>query len=385
MTGAFSFEKAFCQSYIQNGSFESKSGCPIFWSEKGDDFKGDFWYSPTKATPDLYSSCSDQCNTKTNWIDASVNTNDDGYAGLILRQQGKSYSEYLQTKLTEPLAANQLYKIRFKVYWAEKSKFGPVYPGVLLSTIPIESKKESNISAQNVKTPAMDLDTFPKNKWVDLELIYKASGGEKYFTIGCFDHHSNLNEASFGIYDFCYYFIDDISIELHTVNYAKQSSNKGPNVISSFEYLDDVTADHQPENCTCWNCMILSGKVKSEITTMEDLSDFTLSKGQRIDMNKVIFDFESGELIESSSAELNRLLFILMEEPTAELRFVVYTYPNNPDGKKIAKESAMKIYNYLKTRGLKNSFSYIHAEKGSLSQMDGVPRDRNIELYVVNK
>ncbi|MCB9188073.1 MAG: hypothetical protein H6599_02205 [Flavobacteriales bacterium] len=385
MTGAFSFEKAFCQSYIQNGSFESKTDCPKFWSEKGDDFKGEFWYSPSKATPDLYSSCSEQCNNQSNWIDASVKTSDDCYAGMIMRQKDKSYSEYLQTKLTEPLVANELYKVRFKVYWAEKSRFGPVIPGVLLSTIPINSKKESNISATNIKMPAMSLDTFPKNRWVELELIFKASGGEKFFTIGCFDHKSELKEASFGLYDFCYYFVDDISIELHKVNYAKQSSNNGPNVISSFEYLDDVTADHQPENCTCWNCMILSGKVDSEITTMEDLGDFSLSAGQRIDMNKVVFDFESGELIESSGSELNRLIFILMEEPTAELRFVIYTYPNNPDGKSIAKESALKIYNYLKSKGLKNSFSYIHAEKGSLSQKDGIPRDRNVELYVVNK
>lgn len=384
LTGAFSFEKAFCQSYVQNGSFESKIECPIFWSQKGEDFKGEFWYSPTKSTPDLYSSCSEQCNNKSNWVDASVKTNDDCYAGLILRQDNKNYTEYIQSKLIEPLEAGKLYKVRWKVYWAEKSKFGPVIPGVLFTSIPINSKTESYIKASNVKTPAISLDTFPKNRWVELEVTFKAKGGEKYITMGCFDNQSELLEASFGLYDFCYYFFDDIIVESYEVNYAKQANNRGPDVISSFEYLDDVTANHQPENCTCWNCMILSGKIDDEVTTMEELEDFTLSSGQRIDMNKIVFDFESGELIESSNAELNRLIFILMEQPSAELRFVIYTYPNNPKGKSIAKESALKIYNYLKSKGLKNSFSYIHAEKSNLSQKDGIPRDRNVELYVVN-
>lgn len=384
LTGAFSFEKAFCQSYVQNGSFESKTECPVFWSENGEDFKGEFWYSPTKSTPDLFASCSEQCNNKNNWIDANVKTSDDCYAGLILRQKGKNYTEYLQTKLLEPLQQGNFYKVRMKVYWAEKSRYGPVVPGVLLTTIPIDSKKESYIKAPNVKMPALDLDTFPKNRWVDLEFTFKAQGGEKYLTVGCFDQKSELTEASFGTYDFCYYFFDDISVEPYEVNYAKTSSNRGPNVISSFEYLDDVTANHEPENCTCWNCMILSGKIDDKVTTLEELNDFTLDAGQRVDLNRIIFDFETGELIESSSGELNRLVFVLTEQPNAELRFVIYTYPNNPEGKDIAKESALKIYKYLKSKGLKNSFSYIHAEKTNLSQKDGVPRDRNVELYVVN-
>lgn len=383
LTGAFSFEKAFCQSYVQNGSFESIVSCPQFWSEKGEDFKGEFWYSPTRSTPDLFSECSGQCNNKSNWIDANVKKSDDCYSGLILKQKGRDYTEYLQTELLEALERGKFYKVRMKVYWAEKSRFGPVIPGVLLTSIPIHSKKESFITAANVKYPAVDLDTFPKNRWIELDFTLKAAGGEKYLTIGCFDKNSKLPEASFGTFDFCYYFFDDISIEPYDVNYAKNSSNKGPDVISSFEYLDDVTSNHQPENCSCWNCMILSGKVDNEVSTLEDLSDFSLNQGQRVDLNKIVFDFESGELIETSSIELNRLIFILTEQPDAELRFVIYTYPNNPDGKDIAKESALKIYNYLKSKGLKNSFSYIHAEKPNLSQKDGIPRDRNVELYVV--
>lgn len=384
LTGAFSYEKAFCQSYVQNGSFESITSCPKFWSEKHEDFKGELWYSPTKATPDLFASCSKQCNNHSNWIDSDVETNDDGYAGMILKQKGKSYTEYLQTKLLDKLEGGKFYKVRMKVYWPEDSRYGPVVPGVLFTTIPINSKKETYISSDNVKLPAVELDTFSKNKWLELEYTYKAKGGEGYLTVGSFDKSTKLPESSFGKFDFCYMFFDDISVEPYQVNYANNAGNKGPDVISSFEYLDDVTASHEPENCTCWNCLILSGKVDATITTLEKITDFTLDKGQRIDLNKVVFDFESGELMEASNAELNRLLFILMEQPTAELRFVIYTYPNNPEGKQISKESAVKIYKYLKSKGLKNSFSYIHAEKTSLIQEDGIPRDRNIELYVVN-
>lgn len=382
---AFSFEEAFCQSYVQNGSFEINADCPRFWSEKGEDFKGQFWNSPTKATPDLFASCSEQCNTKQNWIDKKVETEDDGYAGMILKQKNKSYTEYLQTKLIEPLKESSLYKVSMKIYWPENSKFGPVVPGVLFTSIPIDSKKQTYISSTNVKTPAIGLDTIVKNKWFELEIIYRAYGGEKYLTIGCFDQYGELKETTSGEFDFCYYFFDDISVEPFSYNYAKSSGNKTPNVISSFEYLDDVTTNHQPENCTCWNCMILSGKVDDQVTTLEEVSDFNLERGQRIDLNRVVFDYETGELKDGSNEELNRLLFVLEEQPKAELRFVIYTYPNDPDAQIIAKESAMKIYKYLKSRGLDNSFSYIHAEKTNMSQKDGIPRDRNVEMYVVNK
>lgn len=384
MSKAFSSEKAFCQSYIQNGSFEFVKECPKFWSEKPGDFKGEFWYSPSKATPDLFAKCSEQCNTNNNWIDQSVETEDDGYVGMILKQKDKPYTEYLQTELLEALGTERLYKIKMKIYWPENSRYGPVYPGVLLSSIAIDSKKESYIHSANVLMPEISLDTLTKNKWIELEYIYRARGGEKYLTIGCFDENGDLKDTKNGSYDFCYYFFDDVSLEPFEYNYAKSSGNSQPNVISSFEYLDDVTTNHQPENCTCWNCMILSGKVDDQVTTLEEITDFTLEKGQRIDLNRVTFDYTTGEMISGSDGELKRLLFILMEQPAAELRFVIYTYPGNPSGKQIAKESAITIYDFLKTRGLKNSFSYIHAEKVNLSQKDGVPRDRNIELYVVN-
>lgn len=385
LTKAFSYEKAFCQSYIQNGSFETYTECPVFWGELKVPFKGEFWYSPTEATPDLYSECSEQCNNHSNWIDTQVETSDTGYAGLILKQKNKDYTEYLQTALVEPLVKDEVYAVKLKIYWAEGSKFGPVYPGVLFSTIPINSKKKTYINASNVKLPDLSLDTVVKNKWITLEYLYQAKGGEQYLTIGCFDEKTPLKEVSEGEFDFCYYFFDDVSVESVKYNYFKNSTNRGPNVISSFELLDDETSDHELENCSCWNCMILSGKVDSEVTTLEEITDFTLDAGQRIDLNKVVFDYESGELMSSSNGELNRLLFILDEQPTAELRFIIYTYPNDPEAKDVAKESAMKIYKYLKSKGLKNSFSYIHAEKNNLSQKDGIPRDRNVELYVVNE
>lgn len=358
--------------------------CPKFWSERSQNFKAQFWYSPTYATPDLFAKCSKQCNTRNNWIGNNVPSNDEGYAGLILKQDQKDYSEYLQTHLTAPLSKQELYKVKMKIYWPEHSRFGPVYPGVLLSSIPIDSKKESHIYSTNSVKPELSLDTVVKNKWIQLEFIYRAHGGEEYLTIGCFDLNGVLVDTKKGDFNFCYYFIDDVSLERFEYNYAKNSGSSRPNVISSFEYLDDVTTNHQPENCTCWNCMILSGKVDEQVTTLEEITDFTLEQGQRIDLNRVIFDHQTGKMLPESDGELKRLLFILMEQPQAELRFVIYTYPGNESANEIAKQSAITIYNFLKARGLENSFSYIHAEKVNLSQKDGVPRDRNIELYVVN-
>ncbi len=381
---AFSFEEAFSQSYILNGDFEKIEGCPKFWSVKDSDFKVAHWYSPSKATPDYFSTCSESCNNENNWIQKNTKSTSSTYVGLITQQDRKNYSEYIQTKLSQPLEEGKFYRVKMDVYWPEGSKVKPVELEILMSQSKIYSKKESYISATHAVKSSFEFNKMLKSQWYSIEFEFQAKGKESYLTIGNFDRSNSLVMDDLGEYDYNYLFIDNV--ELYPFEYQYQESRTiiGPNVISSFEYLDDVTESHLPGNCTCWNCQILNGEVDKDVSKLETLADFVLKKGQRIDLNRVIFDYQNGELLPKSNNELNRLLFVLEEQPAAELRFIIYTYEKNDNGKAIAKESALSIYQYLKNKGLQNSFSYIHATKESLSQDDGVPRDRNIEMYVVN-
>lgn len=344
----------------------------------------DGWYSPTKATPDVFARCSQNCGHMKNWMDPNVSYNSDHYIGIIAQQKGKDFSEYIQTKLSEKLVAGKFYRVKFDVYWPKNSDGIPSGLEILLTNSKISSKKEKYISASHVVTSTFSFDSLQKGVWETVEYEFKATGQESFLTIGKFNHSSSLKMVGASNYNYCYYFIDNVDMYPFEYNYAKNSVVIGPNVISSFEYLDDVTESHLPGNCTCWNCKILNGEVAKETSKLEELTNFELEKGLRVDLNKVIFDYQNGEMLASSNSELNRLLFILEEQPKAELRFVIYTYEQNDKGKSIAKESALSIYHYLKNKGLKNSFSYIHAVKESLSQDDGLPRDRNIEMFVVN-
>ena len=381
---AFSYEKAFSQSYISNGDFEVISKCPQFWSERVKDFTVENWYSPTKSTPDVFSKCSEQCNHHSNWMDKNVKALSESYVGIITRQKGKDYSEYIQTKLSTDLIAGQFYKIKMDIYWPENSLYKPVKIGALLSESKISSSKESYIKADHAIYSKIVFDTIAKSKWVSIEIEIKATGNEKYITIGSFERTSEFNKSSSGSFDYNYLFIDNVSLQPSEFNMSPTGVAIHPNVISSFEYLDEIVQSHQSGNCTCWNCQILNGKVDKDVSKLEDLTGFELREGQRVDLNKVIFDYNDGSLQAQSNAELNRLMFVLEEQPKAELRFVIYTYASNDEGKVIAKESALTIYEFLKEKGLKNSFSYIHAVKESLSQTDNIPRDRNIEMYVVS-
>ena len=317
-------------------------------------------------------------------MDNNVPSTSDHYIGIITQQKGKDFSEYVQTKLTSKLIEGKFYRVKFDIFWPENSNGAPVSIQVLMSQAKVASKKDKFISATHAITTSFQFDSLRKGEWKSIEYEFKASGQEEYLTIGKFNHVEPLNLIGRGEYDYNYYFIDNVELFPYEYQYANTSVVIGPNVISSFEYLDDVTESHLPGNCTCWNCKILNGDVDENVSKLEELNNFELKKGLRVDLNQVVFDYQNGEMLAASHAELNRLLFVLEEQPKAELRFVIYTYEQNENGKSIAKESALTIYQYLKNKGLKNSFSYIHAVKESLSQDDGVPRDRNVEMFVVN-
>ena len=391
-TKAFSSERAFSQTYISNGNFELETDCPQFWSQKQNDFKVKDWYSPNAGTPDFYNSCSKTCNHQNNWLDQNTKSPSDSYVGIITQQEGTDFSEYIQTKLISNLDIGVTYKISLKLYWPEKSSFSSPNLAVLLSESSFNSKKEGHILSNKHIKSIYNFDTLPQSKWVEVEYHFEATGNEKYLTIGAFEKSKTFRRIQKGFFNYNYLFIDDVELIVSDsklvneppIRVKSEYVPQHPNVISSFEYLDEVTSDHIEGHCNCWNCKILNGEVDKDVSKLEEITDFELRKGQRIDLNKVVFNFENGTLIPTSNDELNRLLFILEEQPKAELRFVIYTYESNQEGKKIAKESALTIYHYLKEKGLKNSFSYTHATKDNLSYSDGVLRDRNIEMYVVN-
>ncbi|MFT7156398.1 MAG: hypothetical protein ACI8Q1_001408 [Parvicella sp.] len=380
---ALSFERAFSQSHVSNGDFELLNDCPKFWSEKAKDFKVVNWYSPNKSTPDYFAPCSQQCNNSINWI-SSVDVKGKGnYVGVVLyRKDTEKYREYIQTKLIEDLIKGQFYSVRMKVYWPDKSSYVPEHINCLLSTIDIHSKSESKINSDKYLKPLGGQKVGEKSNWVELEFEFIASGSEKYLTIG--DFSTSKVQKVTGEFPFSYVFIDDVSLVKKVYTYENQYVGRMPNVISRVELLDnDTLPGHQPENCSCFTCKIINGEVASTVDKIDDVIGTDLEKGQRIDLNRIIFDYKTGEMTSESKAELYKMEVLLNSQPNAKIQIVVFTYEGKEDAKDLTKKTSLDIYHYLRNRGVKNSFSFLHATTDNLQAEDGINRDRKIEMLIV--
>jgi hypothetical protein len=363
--------------------------CPELWSQRSSDFKLKGWWSPTKATPDGFHQCSQQCGTRENWLGGAVGHNE-GFMGIVIQSFNEraetNYREYIQTQLLQPLKKGITYTLTLRIYFPLKCKFITTDLGVVLSQVPLQSSGEGLLSYGSATPLALSIQNRERGKWHTLKINYTASGGENYLTLGNFFYAMEQPDLTEGSIPLSYLFLDDISLlptdekdilSITGITYSK----------SKVELLDDIV--HAPEKsethefCGCFNCSLLRGEYGKETIKLETLTDFEVRAGQRIDLSDIIFDYSSGSLLPESKVFLNKLVFFLSEVDYADIRFIVYTYEANEKGEEIAHETSINLYQLLRKSGVTNNISFIHATKNSLSRPDGRLTDRNIELLIV--
>ena len=132
----------------------------------------------------------------------------------------QNYREYIQNRLVSPLEANQYYQFSgylstnedsinysscFQAYFSDSPTSSSDY--LVLPLIPQWKNEVNNFIKDTVG-------------WQFVSGVFKANGGEKYVTIGCFDDSINvhmLNKDPFTTSDI-YYFIDDLSLVKAPIN-----------------------------------------------------------------------------------------------------------------------------------------------------------------------
>lgn len=146
-----------------------------------------------------------------------------GYAGFLYRSDKfPERRQYLVGQLSSPLKGFMRYRVRFYLSLAEKSSLAGSLPGVAFVNAPPTLASDFSGALANLRAVSVNDSTrllSEKARWMVVTGEYLAAGGEKYILIGHF--RNDLKGPVFWISDkpgepghnFCYYYIDDVSVE----------------------------------------------------------------------------------------------------------------------------------------------------------------------------
>jgi OOP family OmpA-OmpF porin len=204
------------QNRILNPGFEEKSGCPV---KPGQIYLANDWFSPNNGSPDYFNDCSPslEFGTEFNKKGGRLPHTGHGYAGLQFYNMNRNeYYEYIETSFDSALTAGQLYCIKAWV------SLGNTFYAFNEFDAVISFEELKTVQPVKLKVPHITLSNgnylTDKEKWMCIQGVYKAKGGERYLTIGQFsdkDEFWNIQtrSATDSIFKSSYYFIDDIILD----------------------------------------------------------------------------------------------------------------------------------------------------------------------------
>jgi len=183
------------------------------------------WFTPSSGSPDYFN------NTVTNIQGGCVGVwGAPGYqmaktgnslCGLSVYDSGHTFPfrEYLEGFLSDTLEAKHTYCVSFYVNLANTSMLAADRIGAYFS---VDSVVDYNTATmlpyipQVQNTGGVITDTL---NWVLVSGSFEAQGGERFITIGNFytDSNTMVLPVQGGMYNFAYYYIDDVSVEDCTV------------------------------------------------------------------------------------------------------------------------------------------------------------------------
>lgn len=181
------------QELVPNGGFETYRNCP-----RQDNLLEEAipWFNPNRATPDFYNYCFD-----TGQMETAPHTGR-GMGKLFLDQ---GFAEYMATPLRQPLKAGECYYFEM---WISTRYLGQYIPGTLGAYFSAQPATSTAKDMLNVNPQILDASTktvSQRFRWETIRGTIKASGGEKYLTIGSFKQLP----VTLAFYEV---FVDDISL-----------------------------------------------------------------------------------------------------------------------------------------------------------------------------
>jgi OmpA-OmpF porin, OOP family len=309
------------ENLIPNPSFEQFDKHPLGWFYKGADFDRvmSYWKSPTGASPDAYSP---KVRVPPDWLEQGFGQarphTGQAMAGITLYgcANGKPHCrEYVQIQLREPLVIGQLYELRL---WAKSLARGlrTNNLGAFFSDAKIDERTLTEVPL--AKIPQINYTEIIDNQgeWTELVAQLKATTTAEYLTLGNF-------------------FLDTAT--------AKRNPNPtfGQPLNFAYYHLDDVSLRKVEP--------ILNVPVLPD-----DWSRIRLEKNKIILLKNIYFDTDKADLLPRSNVELNKLLQIMVDNPT--LKIEVRGHTDNQGGAtynlQLSKKRAQQVVDFLITSGI---------------------------------
>lgn len=203
---------------ICNGDFECIS-TPFGGDENLQNLCG--WFNGNGGSCDAFSTTSTVAivGVPCNEVGYEPAQSGNGYAGFIAKDPTYPFQEYMETKLTSPLVAGQLY---FGSLWVSLADKSPVFPNNISIYFTNVAHIEPGTVAYTI-TPAISLTTTPtwSNQvgWTNLTFTYvPVSSGAQYIIIGQDGTSTYAGSATTGCpayltsQPYAYVYIDNISL-----------------------------------------------------------------------------------------------------------------------------------------------------------------------------
>ncbi|MFZ4797411.1 MAG: gliding motility-associated C-terminal domain-containing protein [Bacteroidia bacterium] len=203
------------QNLVTNGDFENYTSCPTNYAQVT---RATGWLQPTPGTPDYFHTCSVSLNPYNNLAGGEQPYSGNGFAGIVLSNGTGAYREYIETQLTKTLIANRIYYFEMFVSLGDSCNYASNKFGIYFSNDSTYSDSTRIVSTPQVTT--LNSTYFSKSGWTQISAVYRATGGERFITIGCFNATNSANLTTYvgggstagAFSNMTYYFIDDVSL-----------------------------------------------------------------------------------------------------------------------------------------------------------------------------
>ena len=356
------------KNLVPNPGFETLNGKP---KKIGQLDKASPWRSPTSGTAEIFWSGakSEDISIPANKLGYQAAKAGDNYAGAIFYdKKNENLREYIQVELEEALDSGEVYCVEFFVNVSDLSKYSLDLIGAHLSTKQITSEKMDTIGViPQIVNKAGRFLSDPL-KWQIVCGEYKATGGEKFLTIGNFftdkqfkvDKMKKPKDVIGSLNEYGYYFIDDVSVIEQNKNYRCDCNTKIQGPLAS-------------------GMNVVYSKVSGEEEERLKPEDLIESKTIFYEMGKA--DFPSSDL-----ANIKVITNVMKENTNFQLEISGYADDaeliSNPS---LEEQRAQKVLEYLMKSGIEKE--RMTRKKGSIiktSEKADPSKFRKVDFSVIH-
>jgi len=275
-----SLQFAIAQNLVVNPSFEEYIDCPSGSTNPNGHYGMSVvvgWSTPTISS-DYFHVCGDMFSSVPNNFVLNFQNPKTGeaYVGynhaVVMGQPRDDVAEYIQGSLSIPLTVDSSYLV--EIFVCSRDDPGAVTDelGVFFTDTLLQTPWSILGQFTSLMLPFQpQLENEPGNfitadeEWEPLRWVYKARGGEQFFTVGAFGKHEDI------VFDYVgspnrttvYYFIDDVRIEklpYHIANLGLQDT-----ILCSQPFSVELSANSGPHSSYTWN----TGEEGPDITVTE--------------------------------------------------------------------------------------------------------------------